>query len=347
MTDEIFYQLPAVMPVPHRPEGKVDPPPSMEADDVERWAKQIYEAVDDLMRWSTEMHSSIYDNYIPQTDRIENLTMVGENLNTRPDAIGSRRFFYHRPNRRLYLDVRYGDENFWDLVFSDDAAIIVLDTTNFDKILGPTDSDLQVAMETLDDHIHAAEEITVDSAGFVDILGITDDEVQRALETLDVHTHPLGTLEDVDVTGAGVGSLLVFDGNNWVIGTGGSITVDHDDLLNKGVYRHVEIDAHIDDDTIHFTLPRDATAVAVNYYEVVADDRYILVTVADDAEVVLPDAVANDGRAIYIKRTMDNQYDVEVTVTGGGLVEGGASFFLRRQYDAITCVAVDGEWWIY
>ena len=97
--DSVFYQLPAIMPLPHRPQGG-----------------------EDLPRWAEEIHAAIYDNYIPQTDRIENMVMVGETLEERPDAIGSRRFFYHRPTGEpegaLYMDARYGGENFWDLISS-------------------------------------------------------------------------------------------------------------------------------------------------------------------------------------------------------------------------------------
>jgi hypothetical protein len=267
------------------------------------------------------MHSSIYDNYIPQTDRIENLTMVGEDLSRRPSAIGSRRFFYHRPARKLYMDVRYGDTNSWDLVFSEEATTVVLDTTNFDKILGPDDSDLQVAMETLDDHIHAAVEITVDSTGFGNVLDITDDEVQHALDTLDIHSHDLGELFDVNLT------LPVSDG--------------------QGIFWDSGAEEWVNAFPPGASAPTDAQVVTVDYYEVQSDDLYLLVTVADDAEVVLPNATTHDGRAIYIKRTMDSQYDVEVTVTGGGLIEGVGSFFLRRKYDAIMCVAIDDEWYIY
>ena len=95
--DSVYYQLPAVMPLPHRPQG-----------------------AEDLPRWAGEIHAAIYDNHIPQTDRIENMVMVGETLEERPDAIGSRRFFYHRPAGSeygaLYCDVRYGGENYWDLL---------------------------------------------------------------------------------------------------------------------------------------------------------------------------------------------------------------------------------------
>jgi hypothetical protein len=85
--------------------------------------------------------------------------------------------------------VRYGDSSYWDIVFSQDSTLVLLDTTNFDKILGPNDQDLQFAMETLDDHIHAADEITTDTANFSRVLGSTDDEVQHALDTLDDHGH--------------------------------------------------------------------------------------------------------------------------------------------------------------
>jgi len=98
---------------------------------------------------------------------------------------------------------------------------------------------------------------------------------------------------------------------------------------------------------VDFELPSGTTVVAVNYYEVQDDDLYLLVVVVDDAEVVLPNATTYDGRVVHIKRTMVNAYDVEVTVDGGGLIEGAASYFLKHQYEAITCVAINSEWFIY
>ena len=98
---------------------------------------------------------------------------------------------------------------------------------------------------------------------------------------------------------------------------------------------------------VDFELPSGTVVVSVNYYEVQDDDLYLLVTVADNAEVVLPNATTYDGREVHIKRISENLYDVEVTVDGGGLVEDSASYILKHKYEAITCVAINGEWWIY
>jgi hypothetical protein len=102
--DTTFYQLPAVMPIPHRPQSE-----------------------EDLHRWAKEIHDAIYDNYIPQTDRIENMIMIGQTLEERPPAVGSRRFFYHIPadaedDAVLYLDVRYGGRNYWDTISLSEVA---------------------------------------------------------------------------------------------------------------------------------------------------------------------------------------------------------------------------------
>lgn len=103
-----------------------------------------------------------------------------------------------------------------------------------------------------------------------------------------------------------------------------------------------------DDGGVHFGGPVYHNTSEVNqvYYEI-DDETYILVTIAANAEVVLPDATAEDGRVISIKKASDTGFDVSVTVIGGGVIEGSASFELKRKYDAIKCVAIDGEWWIY
>ena len=90
-----------------------------------------------------------------------------------------------------------------------------------------------------------------------------------------------------------------------------------------------------------------ATVVDQVYYEVAEDDWHILVVIEDDAQIVLPDATAFNERVVNIKRTSANQYDVTVSVDGGGLIEGGATYLLGHKYDAIKCVAINDEWWIY
>lgn len=99
---------------------------------------------------------------------------------------------------------------------------------------------------------------------------------------------------------------------------------------------------------IDVELPNDATVVNVNYYEVAENDLHLLVVIEDDAQIILPQATTFDKRTVHIKRTSDNQYDVEISViAGGGLVEGGALYLLKHKYEAITCVAINGDWWIY
>jgi hypothetical protein len=44
-----------------------------------------------------------------------------------------------------------------------DASSIILDTSNFNNKLGSSDNTVQAALETLDDHIHSAQEITYTS----------------------------------------------------------------------------------------------------------------------------------------------------------------------------------------
>jgi len=73
------------------------------------------------------------------------------------------------------------------------AYAIVADTTNFDDKLSSADDTVQKALETLDDHVHQASEITGLTASNTDTntsqfnghLSAADDDVQKALNTLD------------------------------------------------------------------------------------------------------------------------------------------------------------------
>lgn len=77
-----------------------------------------------------------------------------------------------------------------------DGDDITLDTTNFDGILGPGDTDVQTAMETIDDYSATGDavDITLDTTDFDGILGPGDTDVQTAMETIDDYTPPGGGL---------------------------------------------------------------------------------------------------------------------------------------------------------
>ena len=96
MTEQ-FYGIPAVLPLPIGPQAE-----------------------DDVLRWAKELHRVLYDTYIPQADRIENMIMVGESIATRPDPIGSRRYFFSKsPDLEygnLYIDVFLEDSAQWVLI---------------------------------------------------------------------------------------------------------------------------------------------------------------------------------------------------------------------------------------
>lgn len=117
----------------------------------------------------------------------------------------------------------------------------------------------------------------------------------------------------------------------FLIGPGGEITLG---------------EVHLGDTYLDESLYGNVVTVNSVYYEI-DEGTHILVIIEDDAEVVLPDATAEDRRVINIKRTSDNAYDVTVSVDGGGLIEGATTFILEHKYDAITCVAINDEWWIY
>jgi hypothetical protein len=113
---------------------------------------------------------------------------------------------------------------------------------------------------------------------------------------------------------------------NFIIAPDGGITIG-DITINGGFYTN--------------------TGVVNQVYYEIGDELYIIVTIEDDAEVVLPDPILEDRREINIKKVSTNPYDVLITVAGGGNIEGGISYTLKHQYDAITCVAIDGDWYIY
>ncbi len=82
-------------------------------------------------------------------------------------------------------------------------------------------------------------------------------------------------------------------------------------------------------------------------YYLVDEETHVLVIKEDDVELRLPDPVAHDGRIIEIKKASTDGNIVSVTSAGGGTIEGGATYALEYQYEAITVVSANGEWFIF
>lgn len=82
-----YYTLAPVMRLPLRPEDS-----------------------EELLDYIRELHDILQEHYIPQSDRIENMIMVGE-TRRRPDPKGMRQYYFDENRRTLYLDCMSRETN--------------------------------------------------------------------------------------------------------------------------------------------------------------------------------------------------------------------------------------------
>ncbi len=82
----------------------------------------------------------------------------------------------------------------------------------------------------------------------------------------------------------------------------------------------------------------------------VPDGVDVLSCFPDDADVdiTLPDPATNEGRQIFIKYTeLDDPGDVVISVTGGGTIDGAATYTLSDVYDWVVVISNGIEWNVY
>lgn len=82
-------------------------------------------------------------------------------------------------------------------------------------------------------------------------------------------------------------------------------------------------------------------------YYLVDEETHVLITKEDDVELRLPDPVAHNGRVIEIKKGSLDGNVVSITSAGGGLIDGELTYELVHKYEAVTAVAINGEWFIF
>lgn len=91
---------------------------------------------------------------------------------------------------------------------------VTLTTSNFNGILSGSNTHVQSALETLDDHAHTATQTSVVVTSFGGILSGSNTTVQSALETIDDHTHSAPAASSVTVSaGSFTGVLDTTDTN--------------------------------------------------------------------------------------------------------------------------------------
>jgi hypothetical protein len=66
---------------------------------------------EELLEWAKEVHVVLQNSYVPQVDRVENMIMMDNQDGRRPDAKGSRRFFYNSHENKLYFDRKTGGKD--------------------------------------------------------------------------------------------------------------------------------------------------------------------------------------------------------------------------------------------
>jgi len=173
----------------------------------------------------------------------------------------------------------------------------------------------------------------IDDDGKVDIALLADTATLADDSTLFGGIAPSGyqlALPD----GASDGSIIVWDVTLQTYITHPSVTADDDGLLNAS-------GANLSGPVFHPVLGM------TQVYYLVDNESHVLVKTAGVAEVRLPDPADNNGREIHVKKASPDGDVVTISTAGGATIEGAATYLLNYQYEAVTLVAIDDEWFIY
>lgn len=81
-------------------------------------------------------------------------------------------------------------------------------------------------------------------------------------------------------------------------------------------------------------------------YYLIDDETHVVVVKEDDVELRLPNAALQAGRVIEIKKASSDGFTVLITSVGGQ-IDGNTTYELVYQYEALTLVAADDNWYIY
>lgn len=89
------------------------------------------------------------------------------------------------------------------------------------------------------------------------------------------------------------------------------------------------------------------TFVMTQVYYLIADESAVLIVTENAVELRLPDPAANVGRVIQVKKASSDGHTVTISSAGGGTIEGGSYYYLNHQYEAVTMIAINDEWFVF
>ena len=225
------------------------------------------------------------------------------------------------------------------------ASGILVDTSGFNNFLDASCSNVQCALDLLDDHVHYANDISdfdIEVSNNTDVNANTSS--RHSAVTVTDSSEIDFTLTDQEITA----EIKLNSINKIKLSTAVNNSLDLADSAVQNVDLSTlsgTLQTQIDDlKFLSITTP-DLTG---NYYEVASDDYTVLINdddvqVTSTVVVAVPPASLNLGRIINIKKIGSSQI-VQIVGDGGETIDGSGTIDIVGQYNNVT-IQSDGTAW--